>query len=173
MKWISHIAIAGSIAAVFNPAAVPVAVLGSTAPDWLEWVIKATGTRIKHRAATHYLVAWAGALVFSLAIWDWHGLLFWFSFGGLLHVLCDSFTVTGVPVGPWSDRRFHLFGGRLRTGAPAEYAIAGGVVVVCAMIGWGLQSSSGFYPFFYDWAGLYDEGIIDAAEWKANRFRFF
>jgi inner membrane protein len=58
--------------------------------------------------------------MFSLALWDWHGLVFWFSLGGLLHVLCDALTVTGVPLGPWSDRRFHLFGGRVRTGAPLE-----------------------------------------------------
>ena len=128
MRWISHIAIAGSITAVLSPPTVAVAVLGATAPDWLEWVLNAVGARLQHRAATHYLSYWAGAMAFALLLWDWHGLLFWFSFGGLLHVLCDAFTVSGVPVGPWSDRRFHLFGGRLRTGAPAEYMIAGSVV---------------------------------------------
>jgi inner membrane protein len=37
MRWVSHAAIAGSLAALAHPAAVPVAILGSTAPDWLEW----------------------------------------------------------------------------------------------------------------------------------------
>jgi inner membrane protein len=173
MKWVSHIAIAGSISALCNPAMVPVAVLGATAPDWLEWLIKASGQRLKHRAQTHYLAYWAGALAFALLLWDWKGILFWFSFGGLLHVLCDAFTVTGVPVGPWSDRRFHLFGGRLRTGSPAEYMVAGCIVLMCFVIGSQLQTVSGFFPFFYDWAGLYGKGVVDAYEWKINRFRFF
>lgn len=40
MCWISHIAIAASICAVFNPGAVPAAVLGSTCPDWSEWAFR-------------------------------------------------------------------------------------------------------------------------------------
>ena len=31
----------------------------------------------------------------------------------------------------------------------------------------------GWYPFFYDWAGLYQSGVIDAKEWKDNRLKFF
>ncbi|MGF1723121.1 hypothetical protein L4D12_00170 [Photobacterium nomapromontoriensis] len=50
-------------------------------------------------------------------------------------------TVTGVPFSPYSDRRFHLTG------------------------------SGSFSPFFFDWGGYYDNGLIDAAEWKANRFK--
>jgi inner membrane protein len=174
MRWGSHAAIAGSLAALTHPAAVPVAILGSTAPDWLEWTLKVLGQRIRHRQETHYLSLWAAGLLFSLALWDWHGLLFWFSLGGLLHVLGDALTVTGVPLGPWSDRRFHLFGGRVRTGAPLEYAIAGAVVLACAVLSWGIHTNAaGFYPFFYDWAGLYEQGIVDAYEWKQNRFRFF
>ena len=37
MKWINHIAIAAATTAVISPPLVPLAVLGSTAPDWLEW----------------------------------------------------------------------------------------------------------------------------------------
>ena len=55
MRWVSHAAIAGSLAALVHPAAVPVAILGSTAPDWLEWALKVLGKRIKHRQETHYL----------------------------------------------------------------------------------------------------------------------
>ena len=122
MKWINHIAIAGATTAVINPVLVPVAILGSTAPDWLEWVIK---------------------------------------------------TVTGVPFAPNSERRFHLFGGRLRTGEAGEYVIAWGIVAVCAVAMQLLHTSTNWYPFFYDWAGLYEQGLIDGKEWKDNRFRFF
>ncbi|WP_318409140.1 hypothetical protein [Photobacterium leiognathi] len=31
--------------------------------------------------------------------------------------------------------------------------------------------SGSFSPFFFDWGGYYNQGLIDAAEWKANRFR--
>ncbi|WP_006786994.1 metal-dependent hydrolase [Thiorhodospira sibirica] len=93
-----------------------------------------------------------------------------FALGGLSHVLADAMTVTGVPFGPWSDRRFHLFGGRIRTGDPAEYVFAGVVVVICAAL-FTVLGVSGFYPFFYDWINLYNTGVIDGAEWRANRFR--
>ena len=43
MKWVNHIAIAAATTAVFSPALVPVAVLGSTAPDWLEWLPRIVG----------------------------------------------------------------------------------------------------------------------------------
>jgi inner membrane protein len=76
----------------------------------------------------------------------------------------------GVPFSPYSDRRFHLFRGRFRTGDPIEYAISAGVII--AGIGLNhLTGSNSFAPFFYDWGGLYNQGIIDGAEWKANRFR--
>ncbi|WP_198038469.1 hypothetical protein [Photobacterium angustum] len=34
-----------------------------------------------------------------------------------------------------------------------------------------ITGSGSFSPFFFDWGGYYDEGLIDAAEWKANRFK--
>ena len=49
MKWINHLAIAGATTALVAPALVPVALLGSTAPDWLEWVLeKLGGRKVKH-----------------------------------------------------------------------------------------------------------------------------
>ncbi|WP_298776500.1 hypothetical protein [uncultured Shewanella sp.] len=51
-----------------------------------------------------------------------------------------------------SDRRFHLFGGRFRTGDPVEYGISFVVVVLCILL-MKLIGDSGFVPFFYDWAG--------------------
>lgn len=173
MKWINHIAIAGATTAIVAPPLVPVAILGSTAPDWMEWLYRAvTGRRIKHRGSTHYVLFWLIGLFFALYLWDFGGILAAFCYGGLTHVTADSFTVTGVPLSPWSDRRFHLFGGRLRTGEPGEYLIAWGIVGACALLGMVLHSFSGWYPFFYDWSGLYETGVIDASEWKENRFRF-
>jgi len=101
MKWVNHIAIAGSAAAIWHPELVPVAVLGATAPDWLEWGLQRLGRRVKHRTVTHYVSAWAFALAFGLLGWDWHGALSAFAAGGLSHVLCDALTVQGVPWGWW------------------------------------------------------------------------
>ena len=38
MRWFNHVTVAGSVAAVIDPGMVPLAMLGSTAPDWLEWI---------------------------------------------------------------------------------------------------------------------------------------
>ena len=80
-----------------------------------------------------------------------------------------------------SDARFHLFGGKLRTGNAGEYVVAGIIALMCA--GWVHLSpasfknapaaeTSGFIPFFYDWKKEYDSGIVDGAEWKENRLKF-
>ena len=134
MKWINHLAIAGATTALVSPALVPVALLGSTAPDWLEWVLEKFGHRVRHRTLTHIMLYWIGALVFALVLWDFHGILAAFAWGGLSHVLADSFTVTGVSFSPLSDRCFHLFGGRLRTGDSGEYMVAWGIVGVCVVL---------------------------------------
>lgn len=174
MKWVNHIAIAGATCAVWKPELVPLAVAGSTAPDWLEWVLKGLGRRVNHRTVTHYVAYWVAGLLFGLFVWDFHHALTAFSAGGLSHVLCDALTVQGVPLGWWSDRRFHLFGGRFRTGQMGEYWFAGSVVVVCFGVAvmtrhWG---GGGYSPFFWDWADYYKDGLIDGHEWKENRFRW-
>jgi inner membrane protein len=175
MKWVNHVAIAGATTAVWRPELVPLAVLGSTAPDWMEWAYKwTTGRHIKHRGATHYVTSWLFGLGFGLWVWDWHFALSAFAAGGLSHVLCDACTASGVPLSGWSDRRFHLFGGRLKTGQMGEYWVAGAVVLACIGVAaltksWG---GGGFSPFFPDYADMYKKEIIDAAEWKANRFRW-
>ena len=176
MKWINHLVIAGATTAVVYPALVPVALLGSTAPDWLEWVLeKFSGRKVKHRGITHVMLYWIAGLAFTLAIWDFHGILAAFAYGGLTHVLADSFTVSGVPLTPNADRRFHLFGGRLRTGGNGEYGIAWGLAGACFVLAMLFKphGGSGWYPFFYDWNRLYQSGVVDAKEWKDNRFKFF
>lgn len=174
MKWINHVAIAGATCAVWRPELVPLAVLGATAPDWLEWVLKAVGYRVRHRTVTHYLVSWLAALLFGLFVWDFHHAITAFAAGGLSHVLCDAFTIQGIPLGWWSDRRFNLFGGRLRTGNSGEYIFSGVIVVVCFGIAlYTKQWHEGDYsPFFYDWSDYYQKGLIDGKEWKENRFRW-
>ncbi|MEE1982229.1 metal-dependent hydrolase [Shewanella xiamenensis] len=170
MKWINHTLIAGSICAVISPIHVAPAVIGATAPDWMEWVVKLTGRHIKHRGVTHILTHWLIAALAATFLFDYQGMLTAFAWGGFSHIITDAMTVTGVPFSPYSDRRFHLFGGRFRTGDPVEYAISFAVVVLCILF-IKLLGDSGFIPFFYDWAGFYDKGIIDAYEWKQNRFR--
>lgn len=174
MKWVNHVAIAGATTAVWRPELVPLAVLGSTAPDWLEWVLKAMGRRVGHRTVTHYVAYWLIGILFGYFVWDFHYAVTAFCAGGLSHVLADALTIQGVPLGWWSDRRFHLFGGRLRTGQMGEYWVAGGVVLACAGIALLTRNFSHAYtPFFFDWADCYKKGLCDAAEWKANRFRWF
>lgn len=175
MKWVNHILIAGSVTAVWKPELVPLAMAGSTAPDWLEWVPQKFGRRPpKHRTTTHYVASWALGLLFALAVWDWHHALAAFCAGGLSHVIADAFTVQGVPLGWWSHHRFTLLGGRFRTGQPGEYVFAVAVLAVCIGVSaltrhWG----GGYSPYFTDWAQLYRDGIIDAKEWRENRFRWF
>lgn len=174
MKWVNHIAIAGAITAVWRPELVPVSVLGATAPDWMEWALKAVGRRVGHRTVTHYVAYWVMGLLFGLFAWDYHYFITAFSAGGLSHVMADACTLMGVPLGWWSDRKFHLFGGRLRTGQMGEYWVTGAVVLVCIGVAtmtrhWG---SGAYSPFFWDWADYYHDGLIDGHEWKSNRFRW-
>jgi inner membrane protein len=181
MKWQNHMIIGASFGAVINPLIIPVAVLGSTAPDWLEYVLKICGYRVKHRTVTHVLLYWLAGIAFFKLVIDWHAVGLGFCVGGFSHVIADSFTIAGVPFSPTSDARFHLFGGKLRTGNAGEYVVAGIIALLCA--GWVHLSpasfknvptleTSGFLPFFYDWKKEYDGGVVDGAEWKENRFRF-
>lgn len=170
MKWLNHGLIAGSICAVISPPHVPICIAGATAPDWLEYLFKLSGKHIKHRGVTHIFTHWLIAAIACTLVWDYQGIGMAFAWGGVSHILTDAMTVSGVPFSPYSDRRFHLFGGRFRTGDPVEYAIAAGVVLLCLAFVH-LTGGQGFAPFFYDWSGMYHEGLIDAQEWKQNRFR--
>ena len=79
-----------------------------------------------------------------------------------------------MPLGWWSDRRFHILGGRLKTGMMGEYWVSGGVVVLCCVLIYSTRSyQGGFVPFFYDYAGYYQDGTIDAKEWRERRLVFF
>jgi inner membrane protein len=180
MIWQNHIIIGASFAAVIDPVLVPVGVIGATAPDWLEWIIKPLYPSLRHRGATHVVLCWIAAIALFVLI-DYHRIGLAFAIGGFSHVFADSLTISGVPFTPWSDARFHLFGGKLRTGNGGEYIAAGIVAVLCfafvlyspIKIGAAADKENGFIPFFYDWKGYYEDGLIDGAEWKKNRFNFF
>ena len=175
MIWQNHIIIGAALTAVINPALVPIGAIGATAPDWMEWIFKC-----RHRTVTHVMLYWIAAIAFFILI-DWHRIGLGFAIGGFSHVLADAFTISGVPFSPWSDSRFHLFGGKLRTGNGGEYVVAGMIAVLCFLfvlyspvkIGAAADKENGFIPFFFDWKGYYEDGLIDAAEWKKNRFNFF
>lgn len=151
--------------------AVPVAALGATAPDWLEWVFAFLGKEVKHRTVTHYLAVWLLIAAFGAYVWDYQGWITWFALGAATHWLCDALTIQGVPVGWWSDRRVHLLGGRIRTGSASEYVVAAAAVGFAALITWNTHGVD-FIPYFYNWESLYEHGIIDGSEWRTNRFRF-
>jgi len=174
MKWVNHIAIGGALVAPFKPELVPVAVLGATAPDWLEYLSEFMGNKIKHRTTTHYVSSWLAGCAFSLLLFDWNYILFGFFLGGLTHVFCDAMTVSGVPFSQWSRSNFHLFGGRLRTGNYSEYVVAGAVCLIMFGVATQLRpANSTFIPFFFNWYELYQKGDASAYELKTNRLKFF
>jgi len=172
MKWVSHVAIAAAVAAPFNPAAVPVAALGATAPDWLEWLEEGVlRRRVRHRTHTHYLAVWLLVALFGFLVWDFRGWIAWFGVGACTHWFADALTIQGVPLGWWSDRRVHLFGGRVRTGSGAEFVIAASCVGIAALVVW-QSGARGFLPFFYNWGEFYGRGLIDGLEWRSHRFNY-
>ena len=181
MKWQNHIIIGASFGAVVNPLVIPMAMIGSTAPDWIEYILKICGHRVRHRTVTHVVMYWVAAMLFFWLVIDYRHFGLGFAIGGFSHVIADSFTIAGVPFSPASDARFHLFGGKLRTGNAGEYIVAGLIALMC--FGWVYYSptsfknshdaeTSGFMPFFYDWKKEYDSGIVDGSEWKENRLKF-
>ena len=174
MRWISHIAIAAAVAGVFNPVAVPAVVLGSTCPDWAEWILRRiTGRNVRHRGATHWLSTWLLLALFAAFLWDWQHLLYWFAVGNIVHWFCDALTISGAPVGWWSDRRITLFGGRVKTGGLSEAVVTCSAVALCAIAIYARHDpNKSFIPFFYRYGEMYQRGIIDGAEWRAHRFDF-
>jgi len=190
MTWLSHTTIATAIILPFNPGAIPLVVAGSTAPDWLEWILKPMVPHLKHRNETHYLALWIGLLLVSFII-DFNNMLFWFSFGGITHVLADSLTVSGVPLSPFDKTRFHLFGGaikesafyKFRTGSLSEYIIAFSLLAFAVVLNNPINMLTNmskdalhvetFNPFITDYRKMFNQKIIDAKEYKLNRFSIF
>jgi len=166
MTWITHTFFAFASASVLG---LPVlsAVLGSTAPDWLEDFL---GIR-EHRGITHYVVLWVFAGVVAFFVWLWlrHDVLLHavaFVYGGLTHLLLDSLTVAGVPLGVGRVRV--RIAGLIRTGKLSEWVFLAVLVFAFspfllggAKLGWGKA-----------WE-LYNQGVIDKREYLERRFKLF
>ncbi len=78
------------------------ALLGSTAPDWMEvaWWSRSRRLWITHRTWTHWGVAWVGLLLGSYHALGTHALAapaFGFACGGVMHLLADWPNPLGVP----------------------------------------------------------------------------
>ena len=133
-------------------------------------------------------------LIVSLAV-DFNNMLFWFSFGGITHVLADSLTVSGVPLSPFDRTRFHLFGGaikesgfyKFRTGSMSEYIIAFSLLAfavllnnpINSLVNFGTKQSlhveqvEPFNPYIVNYRDMFQKKVIDELEYKTNRFSFF
>jgi len=176
MTWKSHIAIATAITLPFNPMMLPASILGSTAPDWIEYILKFFGVRVRHREETHYLYIPVLIIFFSFAITS--NIVFWFGIGYLTHWIADSMTISGVPVSQYDSHKIHFFGGRLRTGDIMEYIIAFGLLAVSVLI---VKPSIDtidpktptFNAYYMNYRELYDNKIIDEKTMKENRFNMF
>ena len=187
MTWKSHSAIAAAITLPFAPALVPVAVIGSTAPDWSEWILKFFGIRIQHRGVTHYVYIPLAILLVALFAMPISAVLSAtlaaFGAGYLSHWVADGFTVSGVPVSGSSAYRVHFFGGRFRTGVMGEYIFAFGLLALSVFFfapsmhaltsSLGASDARAFNAWFVDYRDLYDKHIIDEYEAVLTRFKFF
>jgi len=183
MTWKSHIAIASAVTIPFNPSALGVAILGSTAPDWSEWILKFFGIKVEHRGATHYVIVPLFFIVLSFIV-DFRDLIFWFGIGYLTHWFADSLTISGVPLSPWDNSRIHFFGGKLRTGDLMEYIIAFSLLAMSITIAKLMIDTvynftkndeyvHSFKVFSMDYEELNEKNIIDNAEFLEKRFKFF
>ena len=180
MTWKSHIAIAVATTLPFHSELIPFAVLGSTAPDWSEWVLSFFGINVRHRGATHYLyipflIILSGTFISPF--------ITWFGVGYLTHWFADSLTISGVPISQQDTHRIHFFGGKIRTGEPLEYIVAFGFLsVIVGAVQPQLEDfkddnqDSGyevFNPYFIQFHKLYDDGIIDEKQLRDNKFKMF
>lgn len=182
MTWKSHIAIATAVTLPFNPMAIPIAALGSTAPDWSEWILKFFNIRVQHRGATHYL--YIPLLIIALSfLFDYKNIIFWFGIGYLTHWIADSFTISGVPLSQFDKHKIHLFGGKLRTGQSTEYLISYSLLGLSILLSsnnisnFSLFSKENeaivFQKFNIDYSDLHEKNVIDNKEMIENRFKFF
>jgi len=182
MKHFNHYIIGGATCYLFNPPLIPVAMIGSVAPDYIEYILNSpiiqqirksskAGGVIKHRTTTHIMIYWIALILFAWFVYDFRGIIFWFAIGGFTHVFTDALSPAGIPLTPFSTNRSSFFGGKIQTGVPAEYAIAIIYLVLCLFVAQSLNTQMGFVPFFYNWAQEYNDGLIDGYEWKLWRFK--
>ncbi|ANA41782.1 hypothetical protein A2G06_16725 (plasmid) [Geobacter anodireducens] len=132
MRWRNHQIITGlaiySITGGFISAGL--AAVGAVLPDVLE-----VGGVIKHRTVTHWPYPYL-LLASALYLWQWHNpsvlpyLLFFFVLGVVMHLLLDSLSNHGIPVGqsPSAGKRLSL--NLYKTFTPSEEVTSAGLVVV-------------------------------------------
>jgi len=166
MTWITHTFFAFATSHILGLPVLP-AIAGSTAPDWLEDFL---GIR-EHRGITHYVVLWVLAFVLAGGLWLWlkHDLILHivaFIYGGLTHLLLDSLTVSGVPLGV--GRLRVRIAGLIRTGKLSEWVFLALLVFAFApfllgdaKLGWGTARE------------LHEKGIIDKREYLERRFKLW
>jgi inner membrane protein len=183
MTWKSHIAIATAVTIPFNPTVLPYAILGSTAPDWSEYILKFFGIHVEHRGFTHYMYI---PFIFIVIGLFFHDYVFWFGVGYFSHWFADSLTKSGVPLSQFDTHRVHFFGGKITTGEPLEYIIAYSFLAISVIfVKPNLDLISDlvtkkeeqkiikYNPYYNDYRDLYKKEIIDPKTMKENRFKLF
>ena len=176
MTWKSHIAIATACTIPFNPALIPAASLGATAPDWSEEILNFFGVYVEHREITHYLYIPIIIISTSFLI-DFQNILFWFGVGYLTHWVADALTPSGVPISQFDSYRIHFFGGKIRTGSFIEYILAFGFLFLIVSLVKPLDMiknkddlNNYYNVYFNDYGKMYEQKIIDEKTYKENRF---
>ncbi len=162
MTWVSHIAVGTATAKLFG-FNYYLAAVGSVLPDLVERLLPG---RVAHRGLTHSLALWSITLFLSWNQPQMRAVIIGVCVG---HLLMDSLTVTGIPVFDENSKSLTLFGGKIRTGKPGEYIIAGGIALIAFVL-------IGYSPFASDgakqptWQELQQQGVIDKREYKEKRF---
>ncbi len=137
MTWISHIAV-GTATAKFFGFNYYLAAFGSILPDLAERLLPG---KVAHRGLTHSLALWSITLFLTWNQPQMRAVILGVCVG---HLLMDSLTVTGVPVFDENSKSLTLFGGKIRTGKPGEYIIAGLIALVAfVLIGYSPFASIG------------------------------
>lgn len=117
--------------------------VGSSAPDWLEMSRKEQGKWVRaipHRTLTHWLPLWLGALWLVWAeqiigFWMFELLIVGFLLSGILHILVDACSLSGVPLWtPFGKTRLKL--GIYRTGGTSEMVFGMILVATSAISSW-------------------------------------
>lgn len=162
MTWISHIAV-GTATAKFFGFNYYLAAFGSILPDLAERLLPG---KVAHRGLTHSLALWSITLFLTWNQPQMRAVILGVCVG---HLLMDSLTVTGVPVFDENSKSLTLFGGKIRTGKPGEYIIAGAIALIAfVLIGYSPFASDG--PKQPTWLDLREQGTIDKREYKEKRF---
>jgi len=164
MTWITHTTfgvITGQILGL-NPI---LAGIGATAPDWFEDFL---GIK-EHRGKTHYVIVWYPALILISMIYlvkpiEINNYIMSFIYGGATHILLDSLTITGVPLGIKKIRI--RIGGLIKTGSASEYIFLGAFAIALMPFVMGGVSLG-----INNVRGLYKKGIIDKKEYNEMKFK--